>query len=152
MWSGQVVRRMITSGAISGQVEHLGEIISTGNWPPIIAPAQTSQLRRTLLNRPGGLPAHLAVTHLRALSYVSLWCENGWQTTRRRNARYFCAKSVDGIGCNKTTIISESLKNHCEAVLYRLDTPELQRQLITAAAQDDQAAVLQERLIYRRQR
>ena len=146
MWSGQVVRRMITSGAISGQVEHLGEIISTGNWPPIIAPAQTSQLRRTLLNRPGGTPRAPRRYPLKGL-VVCGRCGAKMVGKPRGDGtrRYFCAKSVDGIGCNKTTIISESFEEFiAEAVLYRLDTPELQRQLITAAAQDDQAAVLQE--------
>ena len=48
------------------------------------------------------------------------------------------------MGCNKTAIISEAFEEFiAEAVLYRLDTPELQRKLISVAAQDDQADALQ---------
>lgn len=144
-WSGQVVRRIITSGAVSGQVEHLGEIVSVADWPAILAPAQTSQLRRTLLNRPRGARraprryplAGLVICGRCGAKMVGKPRDDG---TRR----YFCAKGVDGVGCNKTTIISEAFEEFiAEAVLYRLDTPELQRKLISVAAQDDQADALQ---------
>jgi hypothetical protein len=60
------------------------------------------------------------------------------------NRTYFCAKGVRGEGCNKTTSVADLFEALiADAVLYRLDTPELQRKLIGAAAQDDQAADLQ---------
>jgi DNA invertase Pin-like site-specific DNA recombinase len=144
-WSAQVLRRIITSGAVSGQVEHLGEIVSSADWPAILTPAQTSQLRRSLLNRPRGASraprryplAGLVVCGRCGAKMVGKPRGDG---TRR----YFCAKGVDGVGCNKTTIISDTFEEFvAEAVLYRLDTPELQRKLISVAAQDDQADALQ---------
>ena len=61
--------------------------------------------------------------------------------------RYFCGKGTDGIGCNKTAILSEPFEEFiADAVLYRLDTPELQRKLISVAAQNDQAEALQDEI------
>jgi len=64
---------------------------------------------------------------------------------RESGARtYFCAKGVTGVGCNKTTTVAELFETLiADAVLYRLDTPDLQRKLISAAAEDDQADALQ---------
>src|SRR5205807_139210 len=36
-WSTTVLRTMLTSGKISGQVEHLGEIMGPGDWEGIIS-------------------------------------------------------------------------------------------------------------------
>jgi len=145
-WSGQVLRRILTSGAVSGQVEHLGEIISTGEWPAIITPAQTSQMRRKFLNRPRGATRAPRRYPLRGLVVCGRCGAKMVGKPRGDGARrYFCAKGTDGIGCNKTAILSEPFEEFiAEAVLYRLDTPELQRTLISAAAQDDQAQALQD--------
>jgi hypothetical protein len=64
---------------------------------------------------------------------------------RESGARtYFCAKGVTGAGCNKTTSVAERLEILvADAVLVRLDTPELQKKLIGAASQDDEADALQ---------
>jgi DNA invertase Pin-like site-specific DNA recombinase len=144
-WSRIVLTRILTSGAVSGQVEHLGEIISTGDWPAILSPAQTTQLRRMLLNRPRGARrtprryplAGMVICGRCGAKMVGKRRDSGTRT-------YFCAKGVSGRGCNKTTIASETFEEFiAEAVLYRLDTPELQRKLISVAAQDDQAEALQ---------
>jgi site-specific DNA recombinase len=145
-WSGQVLRRILTSGAISGQVEHLGEIVSTAEWPAIITPAQTSQLRRSFLNRPGGTIRAPRRYPLRGLVKCGRCGAKMVGKPRGDGARrYFCAKGTDGIGCNKTAILSQPFEEFiAEAVLYRLDTPALQRTLISIAAQDDQAEALQD--------
>ena len=47
-WTPHVLRRMLMSGRISGQREHLGEIVGPAEWPAIIAPADTARLRSVL--------------------------------------------------------------------------------------------------------
>jgi len=144
-WSRVALRRIITSGAASGQVEHLGEIVSTGDWPAILSPAQTTQLRKIFLNRPGGAPR---VARRYPLGGMVVCGRCGAKMVGKPrddgSRRYFCAKAVTGVGCNKTTILAEPFEAFvAEAVLYRLDTPELQRKLISIASQDDQAEALQ---------
>jgi hypothetical protein len=51
-WRPNVLRRVLVSGRISGQREHLGEIVGKAEWPAIISPTQTRQLR-ALLDDPG---------------------------------------------------------------------------------------------------
>jgi site-specific DNA recombinase len=145
-WSGQVLRRILTSGAVSGQVEHLGEIVSIGDWPAIITPAQTSQLRKRFLNRPRGATRAPRRYPLGGLVVCGRCGAKMVGKPRGDGARrYFCAKGTDGVGCNKTAILSEPFEEFvAEAVLYRLDTPELQRKLISVTAQDDQAEALQD--------
>ena len=145
-WTGQVLRRILTSGAVSGQVEHLGEIISMADWPAIITPAQTSQLRKRFLNRPRGAIRAPRRYPLGGLVVCGRCGAKMVGKPRGDGARrYFCGKGTDGIGCNKTAILSEPFEEFiAEAVLYRLDTPELQRKLISVAAQNDQAEALQD--------
>lgn len=144
-WSGHVLRRILTSGAVSGQVEHLGEIVSSGDWPSIITPAQTTQLRKTLLDRPRGGPRAPRRYPLAGMVICGRCGAKMVGKPRGDGARrYFCAKDVKGVGCNKTAILAEPFEAFvAEAVLYRLDTPDLQRTLIHVAAQDDQADSLQ---------
>jgi site-specific DNA recombinase len=144
-WSGQVLKRIICSGAVSGQVEHLGEIVSMGSWPPILSPAQTTQLRKSLLNRPGGTPRAPRRYPLAGLVFCGRCGSKMVGKRRDSGARtYFCAKGVTGAGCNKTTTVAELFETLvADAVLYRLDTPDLQRKLISVASEDVQADALQ---------
>jgi site-specific DNA recombinase len=47
-WSSQTLRRMLMSARISGQREHRGEIVAKAEWPAIISPRETQQLRAKL--------------------------------------------------------------------------------------------------------
>ena len=49
-WTSTVLRRMLTSGRISGQRERLGEIVATGDLPAVITPSETARLRSILLD------------------------------------------------------------------------------------------------------
>lgn len=143
-WSGQVLQRILRSGAVSGQVEHLGEIVSTGDWPAILTPSQTSQLRKRLVNRPGGPRAPRRYPLLGMVVCGRCGAKMVGKPRQNGNRTYFCAKGVRGEGCNKTTTVADLFETLiADAVLYRLDTPELQRKLIGAANQDDQADALQ---------
>jgi site-specific DNA recombinase len=146
-WGGQVLKRILCSGAVSGQVEHLGEIVSKGDWPAILTPTQTTQLRRKLQvqDRPGGQPRAPRRYPLAGIVFCGRCGAKMVGKPRASGARtYFCAKGVSGAGCNKTVSVAERLEILiADAVLYRLDTPELQRKLIGAAAQDDEANALQ---------
>jgi len=144
-WSGHVLKRILCSGAVSGQVEHLGEMVSMGSWPAILSPTQTTQLRRKLLNRPRGASRAPRRYPLAGVVFCGRCGAKMVGKRRESGARtYFCAKGVTGVGCNKTTTVAELFETLiADAVLYRLDTPDLQRKLISAAAEDDQADALQ---------
>ena len=144
-WSSTVLRRILVSGAVSGQVEHLGEIVAAGDWPPILTPTDTTRLRRKLLDpsrRTNRAPRRyplsgLVLCGLCGTKMVARPREDGAR-------RYFCAKGPGFKGCNRMAILAETLEEFvAEAVLFRLDTPDLQRTLLHVAAEDDEADLLQ---------
>lgn len=136
-WRTPVLRRMLMSGRISGQREHHGELVAQAEWPGIITPADTSRIRAILASperRKNGNPRRYLLVRL-------LKCEHcgAVMVSRPRDdgaRRYICAGGVNFSGCGKTYILAETLEQFVvEAVLARLDSPELARQL--AAPTDD---------------
>lgn len=147
-WSTTVLRTILTSGRISGQREHRGEIVSTGSWPPIVTPAQTARLRALLLDperRTNRAPRRYPLTGL-------VFCGRcGSKLVARPRAdgerRYFCAKGPNFTGCGGTAILAEPLEFFiAEAVLHRLDTPQLQRSVTKTLSAEDEADTVQAEL------
>lgn len=127
-WSQQSLRRMLYSARISGQREHHGEIAATkAEWPAIITPAQTRQIR-ALLDDPARRTRKEPRRYLLAGLLVCSHC--GERLVARPRAggqrRYSCPSGPGLAGCGKTAIKAEEVELFvAEAVLYRLDSPEL---------------------------
>jgi site-specific DNA recombinase len=147
-WNSTVLRRMLTSGRISGQREHLGEIVAKGDWPAIVTPAQTARLRTILLDpdrRTNRTPRRYPLT---GIVYCGR-CDARLVARPRDDGerRYFCAKGPGYSGCGGTAILAEPLERFIsEAVLHRLDTPKLQRAVVRALSAEDEADVVHEDL------
>jgi site-specific DNA recombinase len=141
-WSVQVLKRMMISARISGQRSYRGEIVATGDWEPIISPDESARLRALLTD-----PARLKVRTVRRylLSGGLLRCRlcDAVLVARPRGdgaRRYVCAKGPGKPGCGGVAILAEPLEALiAEAVLYRLDTPELAAALAGASIPDDGA-------------
>jgi hypothetical protein len=121
------MRRMLHSARISGQREHHGEIVATATWPAIITPQQTTRIR-ALLDDPSRRATRAARRYvLKGL----LRCEACGATLVSRprddgSRRYVCATGPQYGGCGKTYVLADPLEEFVtEAVLWRLDTPEL---------------------------
>jgi DNA invertase Pin-like site-specific DNA recombinase len=131
-WSPQTLRRMLGSGRISGQREHRGEIITGAEWPAIIDPAETAQIRARLAD-PDRRTNKSARRYL--LTGGLLRCGHCGEAlvARPRSGglrRYACATGPGFSGCGGTSINADPVEAFVvEMVLYRLDSPEL-----TAAA------------------
>jgi DNA invertase Pin-like site-specific DNA recombinase len=139
-WKVQVLRRMIASARISGQREYKGEIVAVGDWEPIITPEDTARIRAIL----GSATRATARTIRRYLLSGGLLrcgvCDSVLVARPRQDGtrRYVCAKGPGLPGCGKTAIVAEPLESFiAEAVLYRLDTPELAAALEGATPPDD---------------
>ena len=134
-WSSTVLRTILTSGRISGQREHLGEIVAAGDWPAIVTPAQTARLRTILLDpdrRTNRVPRRYPLTGL-------VYCGKcGARLVARPRddgeRRYFCAKGPGFSGCGGIAILAEPLERLiAEAVLHRLDSPKLPARCVPGA-------------------
>jgi DNA invertase Pin-like site-specific DNA recombinase len=128
-WSAQSLTRMLASARISGQREHKGEIVATAEWPAIISVEETATIR-ALLSNPARRTNRAA---RRYLLHGLLTCSHCGErlVARPRSGgqrRYACAKGVGFSGCGKTYVTAEEVERFVtEAVLYRLDSPQLQK-------------------------
>lgn len=138
-WKTQTLRRILMSGRISGQREHHGELVSVAQWPAIITPAETTRIR-TLLNDPARLTNRSVRRYLlRRLLRCGLCGEFLVSRPKEGGARrYACARGPGLSGCGRIYAIAETLEEFVvDAVLYRLDSPELATTLSGAPVGED---------------
>lgn len=136
-WVPQTLRRMLASARISGQREHKGEIVADAQWPAIITPAEGERIR-ALLSDPARRTSRAARSYLLARLLRCGLCGATLVARPRSDGtrRYVCASGPGLPGCGKITIVADSLEAFIvEAVLHRLDSPELAALL--AGRQDD---------------
>lgn len=136
LWSSQTLRRLLMSGRISGQREHHGEIVSRAEWDPIVTPAETERLRAKL-GDPDRRTNRTARRYLLARLLRCSHCGSPLFARPRDDGsrRYVCASGPGFGGCGKLTIVADPLELFIvEAVLHRLDSPELPKALNGAAA------------------
>ena len=115
------------SGRISGQREHRGEIVANAEWPGIVTPQQTAQLRR-LLSDPARRTNHIVRRYLPVRLLRCGLCGATLVSRPREGGarRYMCATGPGYVGCGHIYVLAEPLERFVvEAVLHRLDTPEL---------------------------
>ena len=126
-WHPSSMRRMLMSARISGQREHRGEIVAAAQWPAIITAEQTTRLR-AVLGDARRRTAHTPTRYLLAGMLRCALCEATLvsRPTAEGRRRYVCAKGPGYHGCGRMYIVADELEALiAEAVLYRLDTPEL---------------------------
>jgi site-specific DNA recombinase len=139
-WKQQVLRRMLLSARISGQSEYRGEIVATGDWQPIITPDEHARIR-IALNAATRATGRTVRRYLLSGGLLRCGlCDSVLvaRPTADGTRRYVCAKGPGLPGCGKTAIVAEPVETFlAEAILYRLDTPELAAALDGAAPPDD---------------
>lgn len=126
-WSPQTLRRLLMSARISGQREHNGEIVAPASWPAIITPAETERIR-ALLTDPARRTSKSARRYLLVRLLRCGLCGATLVSRPRQDGtrRYVCASGPGFSGCGRITIVADTLEAFLvEAVLYRLDSPEL---------------------------
>lgn len=136
-WKPQTLKRMLTSARISGQREHEGEIVAKAVWPAIITPAETQRIRAKL-NDPDGRTNRSARRYLLTSLLRCHQCGAKLVSRPRDDhaRRYVCASRPGG-GCGKVTIMAEPLEQFVvEAVLDRLDSPQLAHALNGSVSAD----------------
>ena len=125
------------SPRLSGQRAYRGEIVAPGEWEAILTPDETAQLT-AVLSDPARTTRRTVRRYL--LSGGLLRCSicQAPLVARPRGdgtRRYVCAKGPGLPGCGRIAILAEPIEALiAEAVLYRLDTPELAAALAGARA------------------
>jgi hypothetical protein len=130
-WSPQTLRRMLGSARIAGQREHHGEVVAAAEWEAIITPAESAEIRGRLADPDRRTNKATRRYLLRGLLACSHCGER--LVARPRSGgirRYACASGPGFSGCGRTYINADEVEQFvAAAVLYRLDSPELQAAL-----------------------
>ena len=135
-WRTQTMRRILTDWTHVGIREHHGEPMGEATWPPIIGEADHRRLRLLLLD-PARSVGRRARVFLLSGGYARCGlCEAKLVGMRREKGvrTYACPSSNDKNGCGGIHCISEPLEALVvEAVMLRLDTPQLAQALQSGA-------------------
>ena len=138
-WKTQTLTRLLGSPRISGEREHRGEIVAKAVWPAIVTPAETQRVRAILAD-PSRRTNRSARRYLLARLLRCRRCGE-LLVSRPTGAgvrRYVCATGPNFSGCGHTYIGAETLELFVvEAVLHRLDSPELAATLAGANGDPD---------------
>ncbi len=137
-WTVETLRRMLYSARISGQREHLGEIVAPGQWEAIITPEETARLRALLDERTRTRTRPVRRYLLAGLLRCSL-CDAPLVARPQANGerRYVCAKGPGHSGCGRMAIKAEPVEAFLvTAVLVQLDTPAVAAALAGAQSAD----------------
>jgi site-specific DNA recombinase len=136
-WRTQTLARLLGSARISGEREHRGEIVARAEWEAIVSAEETARVRAILAD-----PSRRTNrTARRYLLLRLLRCGRCGETLVSRPTgtgvrRYVCVTGPNFSGCGHTYIGADTLELFVvEAVLHRLDSPELAATL--AGASDD---------------
>ena len=138
-WKTQTLRRLLGSPRISGQREHRGEIVADAEWPAIVSPADTARVR-AILSDPARRTNRTARRYLLVRLLRCGLCGEPLvsRPTGEGVRRYVCARGPNFTGCGHTYIQADTLELFIvEAVLYRLDTPELAAALTRSESDPD---------------
>ena len=146
-WRTTTLRDLMTSPRMAGLRQHREEVVGPAVWQPIITQADRARVlalvaqRRTTRER---TPRSYLLTGLLRCST----CDGTLFASRRETTRrYVCMSGPDHRGCGRRTIVAEPLEELItDAVLYRLDTPQLTDILAGRAAQDEQTATISDAL------
>lgn len=141
-WTVETLRRMLYSARLSGQREHLGEIVAPGQWEAIITPEETARLRALLDERTRTRSRPVRRYLLSGLLRCGL-CDAPLISRPQADGqrRYVCAKGPGHSGCGRMAIRADGVEAFMiEAVMVHLDAPAVARALATAASADAASA------------
>lgn len=146
-WRTPTVRAMLASGRIAGLREHRGVVVGKAMWEPII----TEDDRRRVLaameaRRISGrrVPQRYLLTGLLRCGKCG---SRLFSSRREQSRRYVCLSGPDHGGCGRLTVVADPLERLiADAVIYRLDTPQLADALAGRVAKDEQTAAVAEQL------
>jgi site-specific DNA recombinase len=143
-WRTPTIRQVLAGPRIAGLRTHHGEVITEGIWEPIISMETHARLlaemdRRKVSGRRA--PRRYLLSGMLRCGKCDGRLYSSARTDGRR--RYVCSSSPDHRGCGRLTVVAAPVEDLItDAVLYRLDTPELADALAGRTAADDRTAAL----------
>lgn len=147
-WRVPTVRNLLDSPRLAGLLVHRGEVVGPGKWPAIITPAQHEQIRHRLEQNAQTKKRSPRRYLLAGKVYCGSCGAKMVSSPDGDRTRYGCRKGPDHGGCNKVFISGSALDDLiADAVLTRLDTPELARALAAQPDDDAEAVALTRQIV-----
>jgi site-specific DNA recombinase len=142
-WRTTSVSALLRSARLAGLREHRGTIAGQAVWEPIISPEQRERVLALIESKKRSgrrVPRRYLLSGLlRCGKCASVLYSSPRETTRR----YVCQSGPDHGGCGRLTVVAAPLEELvADAVLLRLDTPELAAALSGAVRSDADAAAI----------
>jgi len=129
-WSGHTLKHIVIHPRLAGHRTLHERIVGPAVWDAVLT-EQESQRARTILTDPARTLTRTARRYLLSSLLTCRLCGAKLvsRPSRRRPA-YVCATGPGFSGCGKISILAETLEAFItEAVLFRLDSPDLARAL-----------------------
>ncbi|MFL6137478.1 MAG: recombinase family protein [Frankiaceae bacterium] len=146
-WRTPTLRTMLASPRIAGLRQHRGQVVGKAMWEPIINEQDRDRIVGRLDQQATSgrrAPRNYLLTGLLRCGR----CGNRlYSSARETTRRYVCSAGPDHGGCGRLSVIASPVEDLiADAVLYRLDTPDLARALAGRAAGNADAAALAEQI------
>jgi len=146
-WRTTSLRSLLASARIAGLRGHRGEVVAEAVWDPIIS---VEDRNRILARMEQVKTTNRRTPRRYVLSGMCRCSKCGgtlFSAARENTRRYVCLSGPDHKGCGGITVVSAPLEELVtDAVLYRLDTPELADALTGQADDQNTAAALSDSL------
>ncbi len=146
-WITTTVKYMLTNPRYAGLRSHRGTVVGPAVWDAIIT---EDQHRRILAKYAEAKVSGRRVPQRYLLSGMLRCGKCGtrlYSSARVHTRRYVCASGPDHGGCGRLTVTADPLERLiADAVLYRLDTPELADALAGRSSADERITDLSSRL------
>lgn len=146
-WDTSTLRGMLRAPRLAGLREHRGVVVGPAVWPAILT-LEEHQRILTLMEQRRISGERARRSYLLSGVLRCGTCGNRMFASRREHSRrYVCMSGPDHGGCGKMTITAEPVEELiADAVLYRLDTPELAGALAGRAAADEHTASVSDQI------
>jgi site-specific DNA recombinase len=142
-WHTHTIRRVISAPRTAGLRDRRGEIVGPATWKPIIAPADRDRIL-ALFETKKVSGRRAARRYLLSGQLRCGHCQNVlFSAARKTTRRYVCSSGPDHGGCGGLSVVALPVEELvAEAVLLRLDTPQLADALAGRDRTDEDTAQL----------
>jgi len=146
-WRTTGLRTTITSPRIAGLRQHRGQIVGEAVWKPIITVADRDRVLARFEQIASSGRRSPRRYLLSGLARCSKCGGTLFSAARADTRRYVCLSGPDHRGCGGITVVAAPLEELVtDAVLYRLDTPQLADALTGQADDQNQTRTLSDAL------
>jgi len=129
-WCMQTLRSILKRPALAGLRTLRGEIVARGVWEPILSEDESLRVRALLADPSRRLTRPARSYLLKGFLFCDVCGTKLISRPNHKRRTYVCGSGPGLAGCGRIYIVAEPLEEFItEAVLYRLDTPELAEQL-----------------------